>query len=104
MKGHVVTKIELHVHVHEGADEHRVELLEEKVMTVASELEALTAAVTEFNEDIAAKVAALESAQGEFTVEGRAAFDTLKATVDAGVTAVGDADEDGNPPPVVPVP
>ena len=71
-------------------------------MSVESDLAALTATVTEFNEDIAAKVAALEAAQGEFTVEGQAAFDALKAAVEAGVTFVGDADGDGNPAPAAP--
>lgn len=72
-------------------------------MSVESDLAALSATVTEFNEDIAAKVAALEAAQGEFTPAGQAAFDALKATVDAGVAAVGDADADGNPPSAPPV-
>ena len=73
-------------------------------MTVAENLAALQATVTEFNEDIAAKVAALEAAQGEFTPEGQAAFDALKATVESGVTLVGDADGDGNPATPVPDP
>jgi len=89
--------VEIHIHIHR-ADEARITALEEQIMSVASELAALAATVTEFNEDIAAKVAALEAAQGEFTVEGQAAFDDLKATVAAGVAAVGDADADGNPP------
>ena len=76
--------------------------LEERTLSVETDLVALQATVTEFNEDIAAKVAALEAAQGEFTVEGQAAFDALKAAVATGVAAVGDADADGNPPPVVP--
>lgn len=88
----------IHLHFHRGADEARVAALEEQLVTVASDLVALQATVTEFNEDIAAKVAALEAAQGEFTAEGQAAFDALKATVEAGVTFVGDADADGNPP------
>lgn len=90
---------EIHIHIHDGADEDRVTAIEEHLVSVASSLAALQATVTEFNEDIAAKVAALQAAQGEFTVEGQAAFDALKATVDAGVAAVGDADADGNPPP-----
>lgn len=88
---------EIHIHIHDGADTARVDELEERIVTVESELNDLNVRVTEFNEDIAAKVAALEAAQGEFTPEGRAAMDALKATVDAGVTAVGDADADGNP-------
>lgn len=91
-----MTAQEIHVHIHIG-DEARVTALEEDVARVDEELTALNVKVTEFNEDIAAKVAALEAAQGTFTPEGQAAFDALKATVDAGVTAVGDADEDGTP-------
>lgn len=73
-------------------------------MTVAEDLAALTAAVNEWREDIAARVAALEAAQGEFTVEGQAAFDALKATVDAGIGETGDADADGTPPAPTPEP
>lgn len=88
----------MHVHIH-LSDEPRIDDLEAQIVSVAEDLTALTAAVTEFNEDIAAKVAALEAAQGNFTPEGQAAFDALKATVEAGITAVGDADQDGTPPP-----
>jgi len=98
-----VTTPDIHVHIH-LSDEPRINALEEQIVSVAEDLTALTAAVTEFNEDIAAKVAALEAAQGEFTVEGQAAFDALKATVEAGITAVGDADQDGTPPPPEPTP
>jgi hypothetical protein len=91
---------EIHIHIHDGADEDRVVAIEERVLSVETDLTALTASVTEFNEDIAAKVAALEAAQGEFTVEGQAAFDALKAAVESGVVAVGDADGDGTPAPV----
>jgi len=93
---------EIHIHIHDGADEDRVAELEDRILTVADDLTALTAAVTEFNEDIAAKVAALAAAQGEFTPEGQAAFDALKATVESGIAAVGDADGDGTPAPTVP--
>lgn len=95
---------EIHIHIHDGADEDRVQALEERILSVEADLTALTAKVTEFNEDIAAKVAALEAAQGEFTPEGRAAFDALSAAVNAGVAAVGDADADGNPPTPEPTP
>jgi hypothetical protein len=91
---------EIHIHIHRGADELRVKALEEQIVTIAEDLAALRATMTEFNQDIAAKVAALEAAQGEFTPEGQAAFDALKAAVEAGVAMVGDADADGNPPPV----
>jgi len=96
-----VTTTDLHIHIHVG-DEARVTALEERTLSVETDLVALQATVTEFNEDIAAKVAALEAAQGEFTPAGQAAFDALKATVQAGVAAVGDADADGNP--VTPTP
>jgi hypothetical protein len=96
-----MTSTDLHIHIHVG-DEARVIALEERTLSVETDLTALQTTVTEFNEDIAAKVAALEAAQGEFTPAGQAAFDALKATVDAGVTAVGDADADGNP--VTPTP
>lgn len=98
----MATTPELHVHIHVVPDElaQTVQQQGEMIVSVASDLVALQTTVTEFNEDIAAKVAALEAAQGEFTVEGQAAFDALKATVEAGVAMVGDADQDGNPPPL----
>ena len=71
-------------------------------MSVQTELTALKASVDEWVEDITARVAALEASQGEFTPEGQAAFDALKAAVDAGVAGVGDADADGNPPAPTP--
>jgi hypothetical protein len=97
---------DIHVHIHLASDElvARVALLEEQIMSVETDLNALTAAVDEWREDIAARVAALEAAQGEFTVEGQAAFDALKASVDAGVATTGDADADGNPAPPPPPP
>jgi len=91
------TDVHVHVHNRKGASKRRVRLLEEKVMGIVENLTALQTTVAEFNEDIAAKVAALEAAQGEFTVEGQAAFDALKAAVESGVVAVGDADGDGTP-------
>jgi uncharacterized coiled-coil protein SlyX len=99
----VTNPAEIHIHIH-LSDEPRLDTLEERIVSVADDLTALNAQVTEFNEDIAAKVAALEAAQGTFTPEGQAAFDALKATVDAGVAAVGDADQDGTPPPPPPTP
>lgn len=90
--------VHVHVHIHRG-DETRLTTLEEQIVTITEDLAALRATVTEFNEDIAAKVAALEAAQGTFSPEAQAAFDELKAAVEAGVTMVGDADADGNPLP-----
>lgn len=58
----------------------------------------LNAKVEEYNEDVQAKIAALEAAIAENDpVAIQAALDTLKGTVEAGVTFVGDADADGNP-------
>lgn len=96
----------IHVHIHNEPDglAARVDALEAQIMSVAEDLNALNAQVAEFVEDVNAKIAALEAAQGEFTVEGQAAFDALKATVEGGVTGVGDADGDGNPVTPVPVP
>lgn len=95
---------ELHIHVHVTPDEmvDRVATLEETIMSVETDLNALTAAVDEWREDIAARLDQLEAAQGEFTPEGQAAFNALKASVEAGVNAVGDADADGNPVPPPP--
>jgi hypothetical protein len=87
----------IHLHFHRGADEARVAALEDEQVTIVEDLTALTATVTEFNEDVAARVAALEAAQGTFTPEQQVAFDALQATVLAGVAGIGDADGDGNP-------
>lgn len=95
---------DVHVHIHLGVEESRVEALEEQMVSVESELNDLKVAVDEWIEDIAARVEALEAAQGEFTPEGQAAFDALKASVDAGVAATGDADGDGTPPAPEPEP
>ena len=96
--------IHVHIHIHEAPDdtEERLTALEGRVMSVESDLVTLNAEVTEFIEDVSARVAALEAAQGEFTVAGQAAFDALKATVDGGVAGIGDADADGNPAPTTP--
>jgi hypothetical protein len=88
---------EIHIHIHVGADEDVIAALEAQIMTVADDLAALNVQVAEFIEDVNARVAALEAAQGTFTPEGQAAFDALKATVQGGVDTVGDADGDGNP-------
>ena len=60
---------DIHIHIHQVSDEMagKVAELEELIMSVETELNALTAAVDEWREDIAARVAALEAAQGEFT-------------------------------------
>jgi len=94
----MATVPDIHIHIHVGADEEQIAALETQIMTVADDLNALNAQVAEFIEDVNARVAALEAAQGTFTPEGQAAFDALKATVQGGVDAVGDADGDGNPP------
>jgi len=96
-----VTEVEVHLRVRlrvpDGVSVHEFNSLKETVVSIQQQLEDLTATVTEFNQDIAAKVAALEAATGEFTPEQQTAFDNLKAAVQAGVAAVGDADGDGNP-------
>jgi hypothetical protein len=88
----------IHIHLHVHADTATMEAL----MTIAEDLNTLAATVAEFVEDVNARVAALETAQGNFTPEGQVAFDALRAAVDGGVAAVGDADGDGNPAPAVP--
>src|SRR5688500_14490792 len=90
--------VHLHVHVHLGADEGRLSAVEGAAVAITGDLTALTAVVTEFKEDIQAKLDALGAANGNFTGEQQAAFDDLKAAVQSGVDLVGDADEDGNPP------
>lgn len=97
---------DIHVHIHLASDELQAKVaeLEELIMSVETELNALNAAVVEWREDITARVAALEAAQGEFTPEGQAAFDALKATVESGIAEVGDADADGTPAPPPPPP
>lgn len=100
---------ELHFHFHEGDPqlEARVTQLEETVATAAEQLTVLQTQVTEWVEDINAKLDQLEQAQGNLNPEAQAVFDSLKATVEAGVAAVGDADADGNPatpPPPEPTP
>lgn len=80
--------------------------LEGAVVSLRDDLVALAATVTEYNEDVQAKLAALQAqidAVGN-PAELQAAFNELSTAVTAGVTAVGDADADGNPPPVTPTP
>ena len=75
-------------------------------MDLQSDVEALNAKVTEYNEDVQAKIAAvqteLDTLKGEIGPGGvagvQAAINALSTTVAAGVSAVGDADADGNPP------
>jgi hypothetical protein len=98
-----LTTPDIHIHVHitnepPGLDA-RVTALEERMDQVALELAALQTQVEEWVEDIAARIDALEEAQGTFTPEGAAAFNALKAAVEAGIATVGDADGDGNPAP-----
>lgn len=96
--------VELHLHFHRGADTARVTALEGAVVTITQDLAALRATVTEFVEDVNARVAALEAAQGTFTPEQQAEFDALKGVVEGGVAGIGDADADGNPPAPTPTP
>lgn len=67
-----------------------------------TELTALRDQVTEFVEDLNARIAALEAAQGQFTPEAEAVLAPLKAGLQAAVDRVGDADADGNPAPIMP--
>lgn len=65
------------------------------------QLNALRATVVEANEDVQAALANLQAqidAIGN-PVEVQAALDAVKAAVQTGVDAVGDADGDGNPAP-----
>lgn len=91
-------EVHIHVHIHEGADEARVSALEETVANEVEQLSELKANFTDFVADVNAKVAALEEAQGNFDVAGQAAFDDLKASVDAAQAALGDADGSDTPP------
>lgn len=91
---------EIHIHIHDGADEDRVAALEEQVVTLKDDVLALNAKVEEYNQDVLAKVGAIQAALDAADIPGaQAALATLAATVDAGVAAVGDADGDGNPAP-----
>lgn len=97
-------EIHVHVHVHEGDDDlvARVTTLEEAMADQVTELTALRDQVTEFVEDLNARIAALEAAQGQFTPEAEAVLAPLKAGLQAAVDRVGDADADGNPAPIMP--
>ena len=99
-------EIHIHVHVHEGDDDlvARVTTLEEAMADQVTELTALRNQVTEFVEDLDARIAALEAAQGTFTPEAEAILTDLKTGLQTAVDRVGDADADGNPPPILPPP
>jgi uncharacterized protein YoxC len=94
---------EIHIHIHDGADEARVTHLEEQVVSLVDDVVALNAKVTEYNEDVQAKIAAVQAQIDAITSQVgnvdalQSAFNDLSGTVTAGVTAVGDADADGNP-------
>lgn len=96
------TDVHVHVHIHQEPDglTPRVEVLETQVGVIDEQILALNAKVEEYNEDVTARVQALEDAiAANDPVAIQAALDVLKATVDAGVAGVGDADGDGNPAP-----
>lgn len=91
---------EIHIHIHDGADEARVTAIEEQLVSFADDVTALNAKVEEYNQDVLAKIAAIQGALDAADIPGaQAALATLTATVDAGVGAVGDADGDGSPAP-----
>lgn len=98
--------IHVHVHIHEVDDDlvARVTTLEEAMADQVAELTALTTQVTEFVEDLNARIEALEAAQGTFTAEAEVVLGNLKAGLQAAVDRVGDADADGNPAPILPPP
>lgn len=101
-----VEDIHIHIHVHEDDPElvNRVTALEEAMADQVTELTALRDQVTEFVQDLEARIAALEAAQGQFTPEAEALLTDLKAGLQAAVDRVGDADADGNPAPIMPPP
>lgn len=75
--------------------------MEELMATVMEQLTAFRAAVTDFLSDITAKLEQLAQAQGQFTPEAQALFDSIKADVAAKDAEVGDADGSEVPPPPV---
>lgn len=101
-----VEDIHIHIHVHEDDPElvNRVTALEEAMADQVTELTALRDQVTEFVQDLEARIVALEAAQGQFTPEAEALLTDLKTGLQAAVDRVGDADADGNPVPVMPPP
>lgn len=69
---------------------------------IKDQVDALTAQVTEYNQDVTAKVKALSDAIGDNPPGPiRDALVALKDAVSAGVSFVGDADQDGNPEPPI---
>jgi hypothetical protein len=103
-----VTPEDIHIHIHLHEDDPdlmaRLATLEETVADQVTELTALRDQVTEFVEDLNARIEALEAAQGQFTPEAEAILAPLKAGLQAAVDRVGDADADGNPTPILPPP
>lgn len=99
-----VEDIHIHIHLHEDDPDlvNRVTALEEAMADQVTELTALRDQVTEFVEDLNARIEALEAAQGQFTPEAEAILAPLKAGLQAAVDRVGDADADGNPAPILP--
>lgn len=97
-------EIHVHVHIHEVDDDlvARIATLEDTMADQVTELTALSNQVTEFVEDLEARIVALEAAQGTFTPEAEALLNSLKAGLQAAVDRVGDADADGNPAPILP--
>lgn len=101
-----VEDIHIHIHLHEDESDlaPRVAALEEAMADQVTELTALRDQVTEFVQDLEARITALEAAQGQFTPEAEALLTELKGGLQAAVDRVGDADEDGNPAPIMPPP
>lgn len=101
-----VEDIHIHVHVHEEDSDlgPRLSTLEETVADQVTELTALRDQVTEFVQDLGARIDALEAAQGQFTPEAEALLTELKGGLQAASDRVGDADADGNPAPILPPP
>lgn len=101
-----VEDIHIHIHLHEDESDlaPRVSTLEATMADQVTELTALRDQVAEFVQDLEARIAALEAAQGQFTPEAEALLTELKGGLQAAVDRVGDADADGNPVPVMPPP
>lgn len=75
-----VEDIHIHVHVHEEDSDlgPRLSTLEETVADQVTELTALRDQVTEFVQDLGARIDALEAAQGQFTPEAEALLTELR--------------------------
>lgn len=102
-----MTQPEIHVHIHndncgDQALAARVTALEATTMTLADDINASNAVLTELAEDTAARLAALEAAVADGTPEAQAAVAALQSTLAPLVALVGDADADGNPAPSTP--